>query len=248
MDSINEKLEGSALPSGAGRGEIDQEAIAEALHSRARLEELFTSVPGNQKVFLDTMELCREPQAPEQLDAFMGEILSSNFSVYSPVELRASMQLHGALEYVPSEEEQAARQELGVGGEIDENEPVEVDEDGFLVIRVPRPGTWALTPLAREFLDEDPLARYAEDLLEVREPHYKHAYSLMLERLNEGNASRQDLANLVEHLPECREPRMFIGHFLGELEHADAITWTKDDWQITERGSALLERLQREGE
>ena len=225
-----------------------EEAIAQALHDRARLEELFSGVPGNQKVFLETMEYCREPRTPIELDAFMQRILATNRSVYSPVELRAAMQRHLALAYVPSEEELAAHGRLVGEGEIDENEPVEVDEEGFLVIRVPEPGTWTLTPTACAWLDEDPLGRYADELFEVREPQYKRIYAIMLERLGSGNASRQDLAALVEHLPECREPRMYIGHFLGELEHADAITWAGDAWQITERGRTALSRLQKEGE
>lgn len=252
MNAFRNELEALDVPTSNDREyedqRIRQEELADALHARARLEELFSNVPGNQKVFMDTMELCREPQTPEQLDSFMGEILVANRSVYSPVDLRTAMQNHGALEYVPSVDEQAAHQRLGVDGRIDESEPVEVDEDGFLVIRVPQPGTWVITATARDYLDEDPLALYAQDLLEVREPQYLAAYTLILKRLAESSAPRKDLAALVEHLPECQEPRMYVGHFLGELEHADAITWTGADWQLTTRGSKLLERLQEKGE
>lgn len=220
----------------------ERDAAADVLHEQARLADLFTSIPGCQKLFMDTFEACREPKTPAELDEFMGRILAVNRSVFGPVELRSAMEKHGGLVYQPSESEQEARSRLLADGSIDENEPVEVDEEGYLVFKVPQQGLWALSEAGCLYLDSDPLGAYADELFE-REEHYLGVYAALLGAVAQGPQERQALADLVDPMPECQQPRVYVGHFLGEMEHAAAMTWT-DKWEITERGSALLQRLE----
>lgn len=220
-------------------GAADTETFDE--RDLARVIELFSAMPGNQKVFFDMLDACREPKTPAALDELMQDILATNRSVFRPVELRHAMEEHGALRYIPSPGEKAARARLLPDGSIDENEPVEVDDEGYLVFNVPEQGKWVTTACAQAYLDSDPLGVWASDLI-AREERYVKVYEAMLSAIDAGTGERQALASIVDVMPECQTPRMWVGHFLGEAEHISAITWV-DTWQITSRGKEFLSLL-----
>ena len=151
------------------------------------------------------------------------------------------MEEHGALRYIPSPDEEAACARLLPDGSIDENEPVEVDDEGYLVFNVPEQGKWATTACAQAYLDSDPLGVWADELIS-REERYVRVYEAMLAAIDAGTGEHQALASIVDVMPECQIPRMWVGHFLGEAEHIGAITWV-DAWQITPRGKEFLSLL-----
>lgn len=217
------------------------DAVADELAARARIEEMFSIAPGNQKVFMDTMEACREPQTPRELDELMGAVLSTNRSVFAPPELRAIMERHGVLSYEPSEEEKAAIERAEQAAAAGEEEPVEIDEEGFLVIRVPEQGTWSLTDAAIDYLGADPLGTYVEELF-VQDERYRGVYRRLLEMLAEGPCDRETINRAIDPLPELQIPRVYAGYFTGEMEKAGAITWT-GAWEITDWGRQVLDRL-----
>ena len=206
------------------------------------IAEMFAAVPGNQRVFMDTMEACATPRTPGELDELMAAILATNRSVFAPVELRAIMERHGALAYEPSEEEQEARRRAQAAEEAGEEEPVEVDAEGCLVIAVPEPGRWVLTDAARAYLADDPLRRYVEELF-AEEPRYRPVWRRLLALVAEGPCSRETIDGVIDPLPELQIPKVYAGYFTGEMEKAGAMQWT-GQWEITERGREVLAQLE----
>lgn len=220
------------------------EVAAEAAAAQARIQEMFALVPGNQKVFMDTMEACREPQTPETLNELMGAILATNRSVFAAPELRAIMERHGVLRYEPSPEELEARRLAEEAEARGEEEPVEVDDEGFLVIRIPEPGRWVLSKAATVYLDGDPLGAYTEELF-AEDERYLPVYRKLLNLVAGGPCDRETINAAIDPMPELQIPRVYAGYFTGEMEKAGAMAWS-DGWEITERGRALLEKLNAE--
>lgn len=233
---MSEAVKDVALPA-----EGAAEACADEAVAQARIQEMFALVPGNQKVFMDTMEACREPQTPASLNELMSAILATNRSVFAPPELRAIMERHGVLRYEPSIEEQEALRRAEKAAAAGEEEPVEVDEEGYLVIRVPAEGTWQLTEAALTYLDSDPLGAYAQVLF-AENDRYLPVFRTLLSLVAEGPRSRETIDAAIDPLPALQIPRVYAGYFTGEMEKAGAMTWN-DGWEITERGRALLEAL-----
>lgn len=217
--------------------------VAQRLHGVARVADAFEAVPGNQRVLMAVLEACREPRLAEELDAIMGPILSHNRSVHSAVELRRVLEDHGAIRYVKSDEEQLAEARALDAAENGEVEVPEIDEEGFYVVSTPAPGTWQITEAGREYLDADPVGGYARDLLERREPQYAPVYRELLELLAEGPATKAEVDKVAESSPLTQEPRMYGGHFVGEMEKAGLAAWD-GAWTITEPGRELLAGLQ----
>ena len=232
-EEVREKAEATSA--------MTTDALADEMVAQARIREMFAIVPGNQKVFMDTMEACRTPQTPERLDELMGTILATNRSVFAASELRSIMECHGALRYEPSEEERKFQERARVAAEAGEEEPVEIDADGYLVIRIPEPGKWALTGAAVSFLDGDPLGAYAEGLF-AEDARYLGVYRRLLAMLSEAPRDRETISLAIDPLPELQIPRVYAGYFTGEMEKAGAVVWD-DVWQITERGRRLLDQL-----
>lgn len=215
--------------------------VAEELAAQARIREMFAIAPGNQKVFMDTMEACRTPQSPEMLDKLMEGILATNRSVFAAPELRAIMERHGALRYEPSDEEQRLQERARLAAEAGEEEPVEVDEDGYLVIRIPKPGAWVLTETATAYLDGDPLGVYVKGLF-AEDTRYLGVYHRLLTMVAQSPCDRETINQALDPMPELQIPRVYAGYFTGEMEKAGALSWD-DAWTITERGRQLLDRL-----
>lgn len=202
-----------------------------------RVEDVFKAAPGNQKVLMAAMEACRTPKTPSELDEAMNEVLSCNRSVFRPVELRALLERYGALAYEPSEEERAAQ----VARAADEEPVVPVDEDGNLTTTEPAEGLWSLTEAGAAYLDADPLGAKIQALL-VKDAVYLPVYRELLEFVSESPRAKSAVDGVVDPHPLVRNPRLFAGYFLGELERVDAIEWA-DAWRITGRGRDLLEAL-----
>lgn len=216
--------------------------VSERLHNVARVAETFDAMPGNQRVLMAVLQACREPRSCEELDAVMAPILENNRSVHSAVELRKALEDHGGICYVKSDEEELAEAKMRDAEENGEVEVPEIDDEGFYVVSTPAPGTWQLTEAGLAYLDANPVDAYARDLLEKREPHYTPVYRELLELLSEGPATKQEVDKVAESNPLTAEPRMYGGHFVGELEKAGAAEWD-GAWTITEYGSALLAEL-----
>lgn len=221
---------------------MDNVDVSERLHSVARVADAFEAVPGNQRVLMAVLQACREPQTSEELDAIMAPILENNRSVHSAVELRKVLEDHGAIRYVKSDEEELAEAKMRDAEENGEVEIPEIDDEGFYVVSTPAPGAWQLTEAGQAYLDGDPVGAYARDLLETREPHYAPVYRELLELLSEGPATKQEVDKVAESSPLTAEPRMYGGHFVGELEKAGAAEWD-GAWAITEYGRTLLAEL-----
>ena len=201
--------------------------VPERLHSVARVADAFGAVPGNQRVLMAVLQACREPQLSEDLDAVMTPILENNRSVHSAVELRKVLEDHGAIRYVKSDEEELAEAKRHDAEDNGEVEVPEIDDEGFYVVSTPAPGTWQLTEAGQAYLDGDPVGAYARELLEL---------------LSEGPATKQEVDKVAESNPLTAEPRMYGGHFVGELEKAGAAEWD-GAWAITEYGRTLLAEL-----
>lgn len=202
-----------------------------------RVEDVFSALPGNQKVLMTAMGACRTPRTPSELDGIMGDVLRCNRSVYRPVELRALLERYGALAYEPSEEELAAAAALEAGEDVE----APVDEEDNLVVAVPAEGTWALTEAGEAFLSADPLARKTEALL-AKDAVYLPVYRALLELVAEEPQAKRAIDEAIDPHPLVRNPRLFSGYFLGELERIDAMEWA-DAWHITPRGCELLAAL-----
>lgn len=199
-----------------------------------RVARAFDAAPGTQRVLMAALEACREePRTAEELDEVMGAVLSSNRSVFGPVELRAVLERHGALAYQKSEAELAAE------GAAD-REP-SVDDEGNLVVAAPEPGRWMLTDAGHAYLETDPQGSYALELLE-REGYYLPVYRELLAFVGEEPRTKPQIDACIDGHPLLQEPRMFSGHFVGELEKAGALEWN-DAWVLTHVGQALLDDL-----
>ena len=218
-------------------------------HERAKaLDEVaaaFAAAPGTQRVLLATLEACREPRTATELDEIMGAVLSTNRSVFGPVELRALLERHGALAYQKSAEElaveEAERQRATALERGEEVPDPAVDEDGNLVVAHPAPGHWVLTEAGRAYVDSDPVATYALELLQ-REGYYLPVYQELLAFVAEEPRTKPQIDQVIDGHPLLQEPRMFAGHFVGELEKAGALEWN-DVWTLTAVGQALLDDL-----
>ncbi|CVH78411.1 hypothetical protein BN3658_01500 [Coriobacteriaceae bacterium CHKCI002] len=213
-----------------------------AVERERRVEEVFRATPGNQKVLMETMEACRVPRTPSELDELMGEVLRSNRSVYGPVELRALLERYGALAYEPSEEERAAQQAACQ----DEGCEPPLDDDGNLVVADPAEGTWSLTEAGAAFLDGDPMGARTRELM-AKDAAYVPVYRELLAFVSQRPRSKSDIDQVIDAHPLVQNPRLFSGYFLGELERIDAMEWD-GAWRITKRGSALLADLSADGE
>lgn len=199
-----------------------------------RVARAFDAAPGTQRVLMAALEACREgPRTAEELDEVMGAVLSSNRSVFGPVELRAILERYGALDYRKSEAELAAEEDAG-------RQPA-VDDAGNLVVDVPESGRWALTDAGRAYLEGDPQGSYALGLLE-REGYYLPVYRELLAFVGEEPRTKPQIDARIDGHPLLQEPRMFSGHFVGELEKAGALEWN-DAWVLTQVGQALLDDL-----
>lgn len=216
---------------------MDTTPLGKKPSQESQVAAVFAAAPGNQRVLLAAMEACREPRTPDELDELMGALLSKNRSVFGPVELRALLEKYGALVYQKSNEEVAADQARERGEETD----LATDADGNLVVATPAPGRWVLTEEGRAFVDSDPQGSYALELLE-REGYYAPVYLRLLEFVAEEPRGKPQIDHVIDADPLLQEPRMFAGHFVGELEKAGALEWD-DAWAITEVGEALLRDL-----
>ncbi len=219
------------------------DGAAERLHAVARVADAFDALPGNQRVLMAVLQACKEPCTAQDLDALMEPIMASNRSVHTAVELRRALEDHGAIRYVQSDEEQLAEAQAQDAADNGEAEVPEIDEEGYYVVSTPAPGTWQLTEAGREYLEGDPLGAYARDLLEGREPQYAPVYRELLELLAEGPATKPEVDKVAESNPLTQEPRMYGGHFVGELEKAGLAAWD-GAWVITQLGRETLAGLQ----
>lgn len=213
-----------------------QAAEGGSLQGAVQVEAVFAAAPGNRRVLMATMEACRKPRLATELDKAMGEILATNRSVFGPVELRSLLERYGALAYEKSPEELAAGDARERGEDI-----AAADADGNLTVHVPAPGHWVLTDAGRAYIDGDPQGSYALDLLE-REGYYAPVYLRLLEFVAESPRTKPQIDHEIDGDDLLREPRMFAGHFVGELEKAGALEWN-DAWAITELGEALKNDL-----
>lgn len=216
---------------------------AERLHAVAHVADAFDALPGNQRVLMAVLQACKEPCTAQDLDALMEPIMVFNRSVHTTVELRRALEDHGAIRYVQSDEEQLAEAQARDAADNGEVEVPEIDEEGYYVVSTPAPGTWQLTDAGRAYLEGDPLGAYARDLLEEREPQYAPVYRELLGLLAEGPATKAEVDKVAESSPLTQEPRMYGGHFVGEMEKAGLAVWD-GAWTITEPGRELLAWLQ----
>lgn len=212
--------------------------------------DVFKAAPGCQKLLMSTMEACREMLTPSELDSFMKEMLSQNRTVLRPVELRKLLERYGAIEYIPSEEEKAVREEeefreaqKAAGAAQEElNEQYEVDEEGYLVIKTPEEGKWALTAAGAAYLDADPIG-VATSQLFTKDSVYVPVYIVLLELLEGSAATKREIDDAVDNHPLVQNPRLYSGYFLSNLENIDAAEWKNDKWHVTEHGLDVLDEL-----
>ena len=202
-----------------------------------RVEDVFKAAPGNQKVLMTTLEACRTPRTPSELDEIMGEVLRCNRSVFRPVELRALLERYGAIVYEPSDEERALMQAREAGEELE----IPVDEEGNLLVVEPTEGVWSLTEAGAAFLDADPVGTQMEALLK-KDAVYLPVYRALLELVEDHPCEKAVIDRAIDPHPLVQRPRLFAGYFLGELERIDALEWS-DAWCITPRGRTLLDAL-----
>ena len=226
-----------------------EEAPAPKPAVKRAVADVIAAVPGAQKVLMSTMEACREPLTPSELDDLMNQLMRCNRNVFRPVELRGLLEKYGAIAYTPSEEEEAAREaeefraaQREAGFEVEEEEPeYEVDAEGNLVIKKPAEGTWSLTEEGAAYLDSDPLGAYTSALL-AKDAVYAPVYIELLSMLEREACSKRDLDAVIDKHPLVQKPRLYSGYFLSVLEKADAVEW-RDAWYITERGLSVLDSL-----
>ena len=198
------------------------------------IPDLFKKMGMHKQILLTLIDYCREERYADDIDATLAPLMVYRRSVYTPISLRDMLYRNGALDYIPSEEEQNITEEDFY------------DEDGNLVVIQLPEGTWKATPEGLAYYDaQNP---YRETMAVIDEHDtYRPVYQLILQLCQEKGRSAQELDELVNPHPLLQDPERYSGYFIGHLEKSGALEW-QGKWMTTATGTSVREALSEEAE
>lgn len=208
----------------------------EAIDNRPAAERIASAVenlPGQRAAVLAVLNLCRERSDDEAVAVVVGEAQRHNKSVYGPGALCSILERAGALAHVD---------ENGDPYQDDDIEPEVVVEDGVEYIQAAEPplSCWIATEEGLAFAAADDPASRTSALLDDQAA-YLPIYRYLLEACQNGAATKA-LASVVDAHELVQEPRLYVAHFLHQLEESGALEW-RGSWTTTDAGRAVLAAL-----
>ena len=208
----------------------------DAVDDRPAAERIASAVehlPGQREVVLAVLNACRDQIDDESVAGVVAAAQRHNKSVYGPMVLCSILERAGALQHVDAE---------GNPYQDDDIEPEIVVEDGveYLQAAEPPASCWVATAEGIAFAEsDDPVARTRALLAEqsVYEPIYRY----VLESCR-GGADTKTLAGVVDAHELTQNPRVYVAHFLHQLEECGALAW-RGAWTTTEVGEQILAQM-----
>lgn len=202
-----------------------------------RIEALLEEAQGLKPVFVGVVDYCREPRFPGEVDERFKELTEYNYSVLSPVRVRAMLEEAGALSY-----EEPKGDERAEDGQDGQAANAETSDDGGYLSVTERPvGQWQATEEGLAVVDAiDPHAD-AASLLQA-EPEFLPAYRTVLEALAEAPRSIGALGDAVNDDPAMKAKHRLAPFLVKRLEEAGAVEF-RGSWTLTETGRAVLAEL-----
>lgn len=198
-----------------------------------RIASLFDEMPGRRDVLLAILDSCRQRREDGEISALVADAQRENRSVFAAITLCRMLEKAGALSHVREN-----------GESFDEGalEPETFVEDGVEYIRATQPPAsfWETTDAGLAYLAADDPAGRISELLE-REAAYLPVYKYLLSRCGDGCDVKTLEAKVDKH-PLTQKPRLYVQHFLKQLEDAGALKWD-GAWRTTEHGATALAEL-----
>ncbi|WP_304426177.1 hypothetical protein [uncultured Adlercreutzia sp.] len=198
-----------------------------------RIASAVQNLPGQRAVVLAVLNACREQCEDDAVAAVVAEAQRNSRSVYGPQALCSILERAGALSHVDGDGNPYRNEEV---------EPVRVVEDGVEYLQAAEPPVsyWVATEEGLAFADaDDPLARTLALLDE--QARYAPIYQYLLGACA-GGAATKALSAWVDSHELTQEPRLYVAHFLHELEESGALEW-RGAWTTTDTGEEVLARL-----
>lgn len=198
-----------------------------------RIASAVENLPGQRAAVLAVMNICRERADDEAVASVVAEAQRYNKSVYGPGALCEILERAGALAHVDAE---------GNPYRDDDIEPEVVVEDGVEYLQAAEPpvSCWVATEAGTAYAAaDDPLARTRALLSD--QARYAPIYRYVLEACLDGAATKA-LATVVDAHELVQEPRLYVAHFLHQLEECGALEW-RGSWTTTQEGRAALDTL-----
>ena len=197
--------------------------------------DLIKSMAPQRKVLLGILSFCKDPMPVGEVNALVGKLQESNYSVFTAASLCNHLEDAGAIELVTAEGESYGEVEM-------EPELVVVDGVEYYETQEAPAAYWHTTEVGLEALEADrPLDRmralFSDDSLYL--PIYKE---MLLLCAAEGGATAAALSEAIDGDPLVQKPRRLAPYFTERLEKCDAVEW-KRAWCITEVGRKGLEEL-----
>ena len=198
-----------------------------------RIASLFDEMPGRRDVLLALLDSCQVRRSDEGVSDIVADVQRENRSVFSAITLCRMLEKAGALAHVREDGEPFNEDELGYETFV---------EDGVEYIRAAQPPAsfWETTADGTAYLAADDPAQRVRELF-GREDDYLPVYKYLLVRCLDGCGVKELEATVDEH-PLTQEPRLYVQHFLKQLEDAGALKWD-GAWRTTGCGASALAEL-----
>ena len=201
-----------------------------------RITALFERLAPRKRVLFGILDFLNEPRRSDVLQEKVEELQKHDLSVYSGYSYSSLLYEAGAIERVEED-----------GSPFDESveqAPDIVEIDGVRYYK-PTDGKqvfWVITQDGLDFRNADnPYGRMCTLLEE--DAVYLSIYERVLSRCKEnGGASAQDMADMIDKDPLCEKPRRWSAYFTKKLEDCEALVWT-GSWEITSIGEQALEMI-----
>ena len=212
---------------------VPSEEARDVRPASERIASAVQNLPGQRAVVLAVLNACRERCEDDAVAAVVAEAQRNSRSVYGPQALCSILERAGALSHVDVDGNPYRNEDV---------EPVRVVEDGveYLQAAEPPASYWVVTEEGRAFADEDDPTARTLALLD-KQARYEPIYQYLLTACADG-ASTKMLSAWVDSHDLTQEPRLYVAHFLHELEESGALEW-RGAWTTTEAGEEILARL-----
>lgn len=199
-----------------------------------RMDALLVGMPGRRDALMAILTDCQTQRSDEEVQETVDAVQVANKSVFGAFTFCRLLEQAGALAHVLEDASPFIEEDY---------QPVVIEEDGveYLQAAEPPKSFWLTTAEGIAYLQaDDPAGRTRATL--AAEECYLPLYKYVLSACRGEGAKTAELSAVIDEHELTQEPRMYVQHFLKQLEDAGALKW-QGAWCTTPAGEDALAGL-----